>query len=376
MTEAQALTTRKVTSQNAIWGASKKVSILGNSFTATDFSWFYEFVSASGGAFVPWVVAGVAGNTSAQMLARVDSIPSTSDICVIDEGPNDILNAVTSQQHIANYSAICSNLQGRGVEPVIKLCPPLNTRADKVGDYRVAEIWFCMQRGYRFIDPFGRMFDPTTGGWLAGYSGDGTHPTLLKYRDGGTEAIKNITGQAVPAGLTRLANTYTSYVVNGLFIDSSGGLGTGWTLSGPATPAIESGTADGVIGNWQTLSATTQTTLSGVQQNISVPAGSATGASWLVMLRAKATSGNSSFKSGLLLRWLTAGGSLVSDVAVWYGAAGDIPATHVIRRLVQPANAATLRIYAEIRTLDAGAYTGSISIGEVMAVPASYIAGV
>ena len=85
----------------ALGRMGRRVSILSNSY-ATPFGggFFYDFVGASNGALIADTIAGVGGNKTADMLARVDSIPSTTEVCLIHEAPNDSAASVTPPAQI------------------------------------------------------------------------------------------------------------------------------------------------------------------------------------------------------------------------------------------------------------------------------------
>jgi acyl-CoA thioesterase-1 len=66
------------------------------------------------------VGAGVAGDTTAGGLARVDrAVPKGADVCVVALGANDLLNGVPPARTKANLTAIVKRLKARGVTVVI-----------------------------------------------------------------------------------------------------------------------------------------------------------------------------------------------------------------------------------------------------------------
>ena len=188
-----------------------KVSILGNSFcTPNTAGWFYEFCSASRGMLLADAVLGVAGNTSAQMLARVGTVPMTTDACVVFEGLNDASGSVTPQQHTSNIRQISDALLLSGVLPIIALASPKNSSGIAMGNYRAALAYFAKTYGLPIIDPFGGYFAPSQG-WASGTSLDGTHPTEIVYRDAGRTAWDQVRGYAMMSPL-RTLRTYASWI--------------------------------------------------------------------------------------------------------------------------------------------------------------------
>lgn len=352
-----------------------KVSILGNSFcTPNTAGWFYEFCSASRGMLLADAVLGVAGNTSAQMLARVGTVPMTTDACVVFEGLNDASGSVTPQQHTSNIRQISDALLLSGVLPIIALASPKNSSGIAMGNYRAALAYFAKTYGLPIIDPFGGYFAPSQG-WASGTSLDGTHPTEIVYRDAGRTAWDQVRGYAMMSPLRTLSDVYGGTLVGALFQSSTAGLGTGWSKSGTAVATIEDASVDGYFGNWQTLSASAATSNSSISQTYTLQASDVVGSTWAVRCAIKSSSGSANFRCGLVVRWLNSGGAGIKDDVFVYMYNGTLSPRVWEQSITQPANAVSVRVLLEIRTSDALAYTGSMSIAEPMLFNLSGLAG-
>jgi len=194
--------------------------------------------------------AGVAGNTSAQILARIytDALRylQQGDICVLEIGVNDLpaINANPTsgiQALMANVQACIVACLGAGILPV--LLTPLPNNGFPVAAKIVQWYYYDVARSWNIplFDSYRLAADPATAGnWIAGYSADGTHPqragiqalspTLATF-------IKNVSSpipyKAVisepAAGTTGLE---ANMLRNGSFAFSAAGMPTGWGAPG------------------------------------------------------------------------------------------------------------------------------------------------
>jgi lysophospholipase L1-like esterase len=212
--------------------------------------------------------AGISGNTTAQMLARIgtDIDPYDPDWCLVLGGTNDAGTGVPLATYAANIAAIVDNLKGRGIRPVLITPFPnpatpveVPTRRQLLDSYLAWLRYWCPRNGVPLIDGFTLLVDPATGGYLATYNTDGIHPS-----DGGAQIVGKaisdlVTPQLYPQVPDLAAYTGTdsqNLVPNALYLADANadGVPDSWTKSGSAVAAIESGAADGILGNWLHLS--------------------------------------------------------------------------------------------------------------------------
>lgn len=111
-----------------------KIVFLGDSLTASaevtiDSRWTYLVGLANGYLPSEIINAGVSGNTSTQMLARLqaDVLFHNPDVCVLMLTVNDRTNNFTIAKHESNYRNIIEQLKGAGIKVVV-MSPPLYTR--------------------------------------------------------------------------------------------------------------------------------------------------------------------------------------------------------------------------------------------------------
>lgn len=231
------------------------LSCFGNSIVAgvSGYKVFDAGISSSGNGFQFGVNYGVAGNTSADMLARVNTV-TVGDAVIISEGPNDYLVSVAS--HRDNYNAILDNILSRDITPVISASSPRNNYGGKMAEFRSAEMVIAYDRKVDFIDPWINLSD-AAGGWVSGSTSDGVHPNASTS----LTAITNIRDQLKGLSAVKLFVPRDSAAGVGGYILSGGNclmeavtnnVANGWSMIGstPLTPSIQAAT-DGYRGNFQ-----------------------------------------------------------------------------------------------------------------------------
>lgn len=218
--------------------------------------------------------AGVPGNTTAQMLARLQSdvVAYAPDRCIVIGGTNDA-PTVPVATTIANLTAIWETLRANTIEPIACTIPPRADAKTEVARINAAILHAAARRGVDVVDVHAALVDPATGGYQSAYdNGDGIHPSnagalvIAQTLQAKTESRYPIGGPF----LTSATGSTLNLAVNGLFEGDTNadGVANSWVLGGSGgtvTPSIETDTA--IPGNWQVLTTTAagQRTL---QQNI------------------------------------------------------------------------------------------------------------
>lgn len=124
--------------------------------------------------------AGVSGNTTAQMHARLqtDVLDYSPDVVPILGGTNDLTSGMTDAalttmfQNLEDIVARCLNA---GVLPVIVTCPPKNGAALESRKAQVLYYLLAQSYGIPLLDSYRLLVGAATGSFNASYSGDGTH---------------------------------------------------------------------------------------------------------------------------------------------------------------------------------------------------------
>jgi acyl-CoA thioesterase I len=242
------------------------IATLGNSiFAGVNGISFIDQALWKSGNLMTWLKnGGIAGNTSAMMLARVGTdVPDTANMCVFMEGSNDGLGNVPVLNHRQNMEGIIQNLLSRGIVPIMLVSAPLTTKASLVASYIAAEIALANKYGISIYDPWGADVDPLTGDWASGISGDNVHPSFagaIVATDNTVSAFANDTIQGfVPRSNAAGTAGYLLSGGNQLFLGAvTSGVPAGWSLAGSATGSVQAAPA-GFKGNSARITSATAT---------------------------------------------------------------------------------------------------------------------
>lgn len=245
---------------------SLKATTLGNSIFAgvNGISFTDQALWALGPQLV-WIKnGGIAGNTSAMMLARVNTdVPNDAQVCLIMEGSNDGLNAVSVLTHRTNMEAIIVNLLGRGITPILVATAPLTTKATIVGGYLAAQHALALKYNISIYDPWKNVISLATGEWTVGLTSDSVHPVFAAAVTAKTDLVSLI-NETIPAtqfSPRSNAAGQAGYCISGgnclmLTDTNSDGVPDGWAIAGTATGSLVAATS-GFVGNFARLTSTT-----------------------------------------------------------------------------------------------------------------------
>ena len=133
--------------------------------------------------------AGVAGQTSAQVLATLASDLAGVDCgyCLVFAGGNDIIGGVPLTTIISNLSAIYDYLIGQGITPIATTISPAGgtVPSTAVKTQQRLNKWIMEEAtrtfGIKCFDAYRYSVNPTAGTdtWRTGYSQDGIHPVSV-----------------------------------------------------------------------------------------------------------------------------------------------------------------------------------------------------
>ena len=209
---------------------------------------------------------GIAGNTSAMMLARINTdVPADAKMCLVMEGSNDGLQGVSVSQHRQNMEAILVNLLSRGITPILVATAPLTTKAAIVASYLGVQHALAYKYNISIYDPWRDVVDKTTGDWIIGLTADSVHPTFPAAITAKTSLVNLISETATPTEFSPRANNAgtAGYCISGgnclmLTDTSADGVPDGWTLAGNATGSIVASPSP-FIGNMARITSKTTT---------------------------------------------------------------------------------------------------------------------
>lgn len=207
-------------------------------------SWARLAAGMSGQRFRLVRNAGIAGNTSAQMLARFDTdvTPYTPGVVLVMAGTNDVSTAVSAggatpdatviATYRANMAAIVAKCHAIGATPVILTIPPNDTNARHALTAKL-NVWlaeWCRTSRLNLIDAHSALVG-TANGDYADTAGDGTHPTQAGHVQlaGVVSAALTPLFPASPSPCATYEDPATNLVVGGLM----GGTPSGYGLPAP-----------------------------------------------------------------------------------------------------------------------------------------------
>jgi len=356
-----------------------KVTILGNSHSATIPGIFDRFCAAMGGSVIRHVNAGIGGNTTAQIYARINiDVPNDTDICLVIEGTNDgnafANSTLTLAQHVTNMTSIFSNLKSRGMRPVLILCPgsnaPNNTYAHL--QMRLTDLLLARKLGIPVYDPYRSIMKDTNGEFTAGtFTTDGMHAldsaTVTVANQLVTDIDNNRCASLVPVCNDDRGVHAVGSVRNSLLLTDSNadGLADNWTKSTAGTATLTSASGDGLGGNWQTITASSITENSWLQIRPNLTRTSP-GTDEVILLFAAKYTATTNCTLQLYVEWYAPNDStLVSSVNLLPVTTSSIAPYRTQRLLKVPNGASKARFSAlMIPSNGSNPYTGSVSIAE------------
>jgi lysophospholipase L1-like esterase len=216
----------------------------------------------SGGKIRYTYMGGVAGQTSAQILARVNDFVATgAKTIVIQCGVNDG-NGGWGTTTRTNLDAIIAGVISRGGVPVLATTPPSGSSGSPPSTAtKLARASYneyvrnkSASLGTPIVDYYAALADPTGDYFLAAYNNDGIHPNAAGWALVG-QALCNALLPLLPAANPVLPFTNTdqaSKSTNCLMLNSSAGFATNWSRSGGSgngTPTVVAAP----VGNWQLM---------------------------------------------------------------------------------------------------------------------------
>jgi len=211
--------------------------------------------------------SGIGGNTSAQMLARIqtDVLAHAPGYCHVLAGTNDTRQSVPLETTKANLTAIYDTLNTAGVRVIAGTVPPdgdaVVTQAQRNNTMALNE-WLRglarSRRNFILADYAAALTDPVTGGVITGYmQADQTH---LEQRGGfaAGRVLADALASVVPPSPVLFSNpTDPKNLIRAAsrFPGNATAAPTGWLPQSFTVAPTYSKVArtDGVAGNWQSV---------------------------------------------------------------------------------------------------------------------------
>jgi len=161
-----------------------RAGAIGDSVTANStYSWFTTLCLLSGGRIRRAVNAGVTGNTTTQMAARiVTDLPASLnlDLIFITGGTNDAAAGTPVATVMQNILGMVLYARSIGADVVLVNIPPRDTYTDAATEIRAAYYDLSAEHNIPLIDPWRSLVD-ADGTWVSGAS-SGIHPVIASSR--------------------------------------------------------------------------------------------------------------------------------------------------------------------------------------------------
>lgn len=151
---------------------------LGDSITAYAGSWLWRLAADRRSPVRVIRNAGVPGDETAGMLARLDRdvLRLRPQVVFVMGGTNDMHRGRPVAATDANLTAIVDRLQARGVRVVLFTLPPSNRTPGRVAAENAGIRRVAAEQRVRLVDVYARL-GRSDGRWQPGLSYDGVHPS-------------------------------------------------------------------------------------------------------------------------------------------------------------------------------------------------------
>jgi lysophospholipase L1-like esterase len=158
-----------------------RASLFGDSYFGS-YAGFFGFANAQAGSkLLPVQNAGIGGQTTTQMLARVAAVTAVQpQVVVFDGGKNDITTSVSAATIIANLTSILTTLTGAGAKVIIDTSPPTSSMTSPMlAQLVILNAWIsALTMTHVYVADTGRVISTGDGvTYDATKTIDGTHPT-------------------------------------------------------------------------------------------------------------------------------------------------------------------------------------------------------
>lgn len=228
---------------------------LGDSETAgaagVDSSYYNQLSILGLGKFKQLFNAGVAGQTSTQIIARIATnvLPYSPAVCFVLMGTNDIIQGVPFSTFQQNVATCAATLRANNIAAVFVSIYPQNANPT------IPPIWnawlqsFCQANGCRFATVYNAISNGAGSLNPAYDNGDGIHLNNAGAIVAGNTVLAALSNSA-PAWPLATSDTasFSNIISNAVTLANTGGVPTGFNVFGTgATSAVLN---DAVLGNY------------------------------------------------------------------------------------------------------------------------------
>jgi len=252
------------------------VVLFGDSITAQNTDDLFTYYNAKG--YFTWANiilghrlnliknAGISGNTTAQMLARIDTdvIAYKPSYCIVPCGINDITTAVPKATTITNLQNIYEKLISNKITVIACTILPatdVDTVTEKDALYSInnwIKEYSWSKKDIILCNWHHVICDQATGTPLANTTSDGKHPSLYGAGLLG-KFMADILSPIIPKFDTLLSSNFdsTNLIVNGMTLGNNSGVATSFSVNAVGSPTLTKTKvvrSDGLPGELQQIS--------------------------------------------------------------------------------------------------------------------------
>lgn len=204
-------------------------------------NWFNSFCVQSLGKVRPIWNAGVSGENTSSMLARLqaDVIDRLPDRLFFLGGTNDGPTGLAEATSFANVDSIVQRCLNAGIDVVMCTITPRQNSTYRLQQSRYNQfvINYAERHGLACIDFFGGLIDAATSSWLSGLSDDQIHPNaagIQKMVDIALARCADLEWWTNATPFIKHLNDPSNIVPNPLLLTDTNadGLADGWALAG------------------------------------------------------------------------------------------------------------------------------------------------
>lgn len=227
-------------------------------------NWFPSACIRSNGVMKYIFNAGVSGERSDQMLARIqtDVVSRKPKYCSILAGTNDIGQDIPLTTIMANIESMMTILLANHITPILCTIPPRDNdtatrrlNLDLLNTY-VRELAF--KNGLHLLDFYSVLVDPSNGNYKSGYTGDNIHPGITAVKAMSQYVVDTLVPKlnVCDVPLPKWNDSPINIINKGLFVvdTNADGIADGWDApygSGTFTKALVTDSA--IHGKWQEI---------------------------------------------------------------------------------------------------------------------------
>ena len=338
----------------------EQVTGFGNSITEDLNSYWIWAERKSAGQWKYKFNAGVGGNTTTDMLARLDDIPAGTTLVTVMEATNDAANPITVEAHAENMKLIFEGIIEKRMRPILIMSPPHDdtTRSERVDAMNLYDYNTARAMGIGVYDCWSQFTNAQTGGWITGASDEAfpaTHANAITNQAAGYTLQDNYKNHKFYTPTPR--NNSSGINPNANFLtESSAGQPANWATNGNQVSKTLTETPFALGNTWKTNWVNSSIFINSSRWTVTA------GDRYLFVIKCKALFNSGSTLINVYLEYdAPVGSPAVDRVYFMREAAVNVDETIFNTEFVVPAGVSTVRY---VVNASSGTFDLDISLGQ------------